>query len=129
MLLGSDLLIFANESDTVSSLRLHDVEAEITTQTCLDYWLDNIMNDVAATAICYHKEGIVQGYQVSLRTKASLLCCVHLVVVKLLHDTQPFICGWVGVVIPQLVKTEELPQLSAPPQFEVRSLIVRTANI
>ena len=64
MLLGSDTVIF-NKGTTAHdvSLRLEDAEEEVTRLTCLDYWLDNIFNNVQETAICYHKEGKVHGYQ------------------------------------------------------------------
>ena len=43
-----------------AAVRLHSVEAEITTLTCLDYWLDAAMSGVAATAVCFHRAGEVQ---------------------------------------------------------------------
>jgi hypothetical protein len=39
------------------AVRLHSVEAEITTLTCLDYWLDAAMSGVAATAVCFYRAG------------------------------------------------------------------------
>eukprot|EP00960_Hanusia_phi_P039868 754100-Hanusia_phi.AAC.1 len=64
LLLGSDTVIF-NRGPRRSklSLRLEDVDAQVTQQRCLDYWLDNIFNNLSETAVCYHKEGRVHGYQ------------------------------------------------------------------
>ncbi len=31
--------------------------------SCLDMWLDNVMHNVEESAICYHKNGIVQEYK------------------------------------------------------------------
>ena len=31
--------------------------------SCVDMWLDNCLNNVPETAICFHREGVVQGYQ------------------------------------------------------------------
>ncbi|EKX54498.1 hypothetical protein GUITHDRAFT_99979 [Guillardia theta CCMP2712] len=64
LLLGSDTVIF-NRGPRRSklSLRLEDADAQVNQQTCLDYWLDNIFNNLSETAVCYHKEGRVHGYQ------------------------------------------------------------------
>ena len=64
LLLGSDTVIFNRGARTSElSLRLQDMDSEIPKLTCLDYWLDNIFNQVPHTAVCYHKEGKVHGYQ------------------------------------------------------------------
>jgi len=64
LLLGSDTVIFNRGARTPElSLRLHDMDSEIPKLTCLDYWLDNIFYQVPHTAVCYHKEGKVHGYQ------------------------------------------------------------------
>lgn len=31
--------------------------------SCLDIWLDNALHGIEETAICYHKDGIVQEYR------------------------------------------------------------------
>ncbi|KAL5558461.1 hypothetical protein UlMin_034672 [Ulmus minor] len=63
MLLGSDLLLFSNEKYVAVSLHLWDVTREITPLTWLEAWLDNVMASVPELAICYHKNGVVQGYE------------------------------------------------------------------
>ncbi|PON79525.1 Tetratricopeptide-like helical domain containing protein [Parasponia andersonii] len=63
MLLGSDLLLFSNEKYVAVSLHLWDVTREITPLTWLEAWLDNVMASVPELAICYHQNGVVQGYE------------------------------------------------------------------
>jgi len=64
LLLGSDTVIFNRGVHTSElNLQLHDMDSEVPKLTCLDYWLDNIFNQVPHTAVCYHKEGKVHGYQ------------------------------------------------------------------
>ncbi|KAK4413304.1 Erythroid differentiation-related factor 1 [Sesamum alatum] len=63
MLLGSDLLIFSNEKYVAVSLHLWDVSRKVTPLTWLEAWLDNFMASVPELAICYHQDGVVQGYE------------------------------------------------------------------
>ncbi|KAK3016717.1 hypothetical protein RJ639_007529 [Escallonia herrerae] len=63
MLLGSDMLIFSNEKYIAVSLHLWDVSRQVTPLTWLEAWLDNIMASVPELAICYHQDGVVQGYE------------------------------------------------------------------
>lgn len=63
MLLGSDLLIFSNEKYIAVSLHLWDVSRQVTPLTWLEAWLDNVMASVPELAICYHQNGVVQGYE------------------------------------------------------------------
>ncbi|XAR62665.1 hypothetical protein NMG60_11017511 [Bertholletia excelsa] len=63
MLLGSDLLLFSNEKYVAVSLHLWDVSRQVTPLTWLEAWLDNVMASVPELAICYHQEGVVQGYE------------------------------------------------------------------
>ncbi|KAI3919227.1 hypothetical protein MKW92_012795 [Papaver armeniacum] len=63
MLLGSDLLLFSNERYVAVSLHLWDVARQVTPLTWLEAWLDNIMASVPELAICYHQNGVVQGYE------------------------------------------------------------------
>ncbi|XP_010478954.1 PREDICTED: uncharacterized protein LOC104757866 [Camelina sativa] len=63
MLLGSDLLLFSNEKYLAVSLHLWDVSQKVTPLTWLEAWLDNVMASVPELAICYHENGIVQGYE------------------------------------------------------------------
>lgn len=37
--------------------------SQITPLTWLDAWLDNVMASVPELAICYHQNGVVQGYE------------------------------------------------------------------
>ncbi|KAK9270762.1 hypothetical protein L1049_026345 [Liquidambar formosana] len=63
MLLGSDLLLFSNEKYVAVSLHLWDVTRQVTALTWLEAWLDNVMASVPELAICYHENGVVQGYE------------------------------------------------------------------
>lgn len=89
MLLGSDLLLFSNEKYLAVSLHLWDVSEKVIVKLCLNLlfhifgrifvncslftqvtpltwleaWLDNVMASVPELAICYHENGIVQGYE------------------------------------------------------------------
>ncbi|XP_043713086.1 uncharacterized protein LOC122661674 [Telopea speciosissima] len=63
MLLGSDLLLFSNEKYVAVSLHLWDVARQVTPLTWLEAWLDNVMASVPELAICYHQNGVVQGYE------------------------------------------------------------------
>ncbi|KDO83903.1 hypothetical protein CISIN_1g000487mg [Citrus sinensis] len=63
MLLGSDLLLFSNEKYVAVSLHLWDVARQVTPLTWLEAWLDNVMASVPELAICYHENGVVQGYE------------------------------------------------------------------
>ncbi|KAE8812201.1 hypothetical protein D1007_10810 [Hordeum vulgare] len=63
ILLGSDLLIFSNEKYIAVSLHLWDVSRQVTPLNWLEAWLDNVMASVPELAICYHQNGVVQGYE------------------------------------------------------------------
>ncbi|KAK8958558.1 hypothetical protein KSP40_PGU022057 [Platanthera guangdongensis] len=63
MLLGSDILLFSNDKYVAVSLHLWDVTRQVTPLTWLEAWLDNIMASVPELAICYHQNGVVQGYE------------------------------------------------------------------
>lgn len=63
MLLGSDLLLFSNEKYVSVSLHLWDVARQVTPLTWLEAWLDNVMANAPELAICYHQNGVVQGYE------------------------------------------------------------------
>ncbi|KAL8485977.1 hypothetical protein ACS0TY_028038 [Phlomoides rotata] len=63
MLLGNDLLVFSNEKYVAVSLHLWDVSRKVTPLTWLDAWLDNFMASIPELAICYHQDGVVQGYE------------------------------------------------------------------
>ncbi|CAM6129489.1 unnamed protein product [Calypogeia fissa] len=63
MLLGSDLLLFSNENHSAVSLHLIEIERQVTPLMWLDAWLDNVMASVPELAVCYHRNGVVQGYE------------------------------------------------------------------
>ncbi|KAL0555816.1 hypothetical protein IC582_004317 [Cucumis melo] len=63
MLIGSDLLLFSNEKYIAVSLHLWDITRQVTPLTWLEAWLDNVMASVPELAICYHENGVVQGYE------------------------------------------------------------------
>uniref|UniRef100_A0ACD5WMA5 Uncharacterized protein n=1 Tax=Avena sativa TaxID=4498 RepID=A0ACD5WMA5_AVESA len=63
ILLGSDLLIFSNEKYMAVSLHLWDISRQVTPLNWLEAWLDNVMASVPELAICYHQNGVVQGYE------------------------------------------------------------------
>lgn len=63
MLLGSDILLFSNDKYVAVSLHLWDVTRQVTPLIWLEAWLDNIMASVPELAICYHQNGVVQGYE------------------------------------------------------------------
>ncbi|XP_047342228.1 uncharacterized protein LOC124945778 [Impatiens glandulifera] len=63
MLLGSDLLLFSNEKYVPVSLHLWDVSRKVTSLTWLEAWIDNVMASVPELTICYHQDGVVQGYE------------------------------------------------------------------
>ncbi|KAG6547427.1 hypothetical protein Mapa_010875 [Marchantia paleacea] len=63
MLLGSDLLLFSNEKHAAVSLHLLEIERQVTPLMWLDAWLDNVMASIPELAVCYHRNGVVQGYE------------------------------------------------------------------
>ncbi|KAI3820107.1 hypothetical protein L1987_13965 [Smallanthus sonchifolius] len=63
MFLGSDLLIFSNDKHVAVSLHLWDVSRQASPLAWLEAWLDNVMASVPELAICYHENGVVQGYE------------------------------------------------------------------
>ncbi|KAK9053789.1 hypothetical protein SSX86_024863 [Deinandra increscens subsp. villosa] len=63
MFLGSDLLIFSNDKHVAVSLHLWDVSRQGSPLAWLEAWLDNVMASVPELAICYHENGVVQGYE------------------------------------------------------------------
>jgi tetratricopeptide (TPR) repeat protein len=63
VLLGTNLIIFTSDNQPCVSLRLRDLDKQMSPLTTLDYWLDNIMANVPSVAICNHRGGYVQGYQ------------------------------------------------------------------
>uniref|UniRef100_A0A061R901 Erythroid differentiation-related factor n=1 Tax=Tetraselmis sp. GSL018 TaxID=582737 RepID=A0A061R901_9CHLO len=79
MLLGSESVIIARSEHRRVRMQARDVEEQISCEACLDLWLDNLMAGAQELALCYHKEGVMQGYQL-LETDEipSLVHCHHL---------------------------------------------------
>ncbi|GLD92097.1 hypothetical protein PINS_up000630 [Pythium insidiosum] len=63
MILGSEVLLFSNAEHPAVSLRLHDVDKELSLCTVLDYYLDNVIANIPELAICMHSKGFVRGYK------------------------------------------------------------------
>ncbi|GMF47286.1 unnamed protein product [Phytophthora fragariaefolia] len=45
------------------SLKLHDMDKELSLCTVLDYYLDNVIANIPELAICMHSKGLVRGYK------------------------------------------------------------------
>ncbi|RHZ28998.1 hypothetical protein DYB37_001285 [Aphanomyces astaci] len=52
-----------NKDHPAVSLKLHDVNDELSLCTALDYYLDNVIANIPELAICMHSHGYVRGYQ------------------------------------------------------------------
>nr|CAB3502849.1 unnamed protein product [Digitaria exilis] len=62
--IGNTLILnTGNEKYIAVSLHLWDVSIQVTPLNWLEAWLDNIMASVPELAICYHQNGVVQGYE------------------------------------------------------------------
>jgi hypothetical protein len=62
-ILGSQVLLFSNPDHPAVSLRLHDMDQELSLCTVLDYYLDNVIANIPELAICMHSKGLVRGYK------------------------------------------------------------------
>ncbi|CAI5725663.1 unnamed protein product [Peronospora destructor] len=63
MMLGSQVLLFSNQEHPAVSLKLHDMDKELSLCTVLDYYLDNVIANIPELAICMHSKGLVRGYK------------------------------------------------------------------
>ncbi|KAG7381193.1 hypothetical protein PHYPSEUDO_006318 [Phytophthora pseudosyringae] len=63
MVLGSQVLLFSNQEHPAVSLKLHDMDKELSLCTVLDYYLDNVIANIPELAICMHSKGLVRGYK------------------------------------------------------------------
>lgn len=61
--LGSQVLLFSNKEHPAVSLKLHDMDKELSVCTVLDYYLDNVIANIPELAICMHSKGLVRGYK------------------------------------------------------------------
>ncbi|RLN51683.1 hypothetical protein BBP00_00009852 [Phytophthora kernoviae] len=62
-ILGSQVLLFSNQEHPAVSLKLHDMDKELSLCTVLDYYLDNVIANIPELAICMHSKGLVRGYK------------------------------------------------------------------
>ncbi|XP_025208738.1 uncharacterized protein LOC112604083 [Melanaphis sacchari] len=63
ILIGTDLPIFRNDNNSSLSAKLRDMSKPLSMLTGIDYWLENLMNDIPEIEFCYHINGIVQKYE------------------------------------------------------------------
>lgn len=57
------MLLFSNKEHPAVSLKLHDMDKELSLCTVLDYYLDNVIANIPELAICMHSKGLVRGYK------------------------------------------------------------------
>ncbi|GMF65503.1 unnamed protein product [Phytophthora lilii] len=57
------VLLFSNQEHPAVSLKLHDMDKELSLATVLDYYLDNVIANIPELAICMHSKGLVRGYK------------------------------------------------------------------
>lgn len=55
--------MFSNQEHPAVSLKLHDMDKELSLCTVLDYYLDNVIANIPELAICMHSKGLVRGYK------------------------------------------------------------------
>ena len=65
----SPLVLFRSPTRQPISLKLLSVDERVTALMCLSAWLDNVMVGVPELAVCWHKAGVVRGFE-TVRTEA-----------------------------------------------------------
>ncbi|XP_026805826.1 erythroid differentiation-related factor 1-like [Rhopalosiphum maidis] len=63
MLIGTNLPIFRSDNNSSLCTRLRDMSKSLSMFTGIDYWLENVMCNIPEIEFCYHKNGIVQKYE------------------------------------------------------------------
>lgn len=75
VLLGTNTPILKTQDTREEvTLQLHDVDDYFSRSEALSFWLDNVMSNVEKVAICFHKDGVVQGYQIVSTQNIPSLC-------------------------------------------------------
>ena len=64
MLLGTNQHVFSTDEHKAMSLQLCDVSRPLHPLSILNFWLDNVMAAIPATAVCGHVNGVVKGYHI-----------------------------------------------------------------
>jgi hypothetical protein len=61
-LLGSDTVMLqgGHHMTNDGQVNVHYVQKHVTAETCLDLWLENVLSNADALALCYHTDGEVQ---------------------------------------------------------------------
>jgi hypothetical protein len=64
----SPLVLFRSPTRQPISLKLLSVDERVTALMCLSAWLDNVMTSVPELAVCWHRAGVVRGFE-TVRTE------------------------------------------------------------
>lgn len=63
ILVGSSTPLVQHGARGTATLRVQDSSAYLRQVETLELWLDNVMNSAGHVAVCYHTDGVVQGYR------------------------------------------------------------------